>query len=144
MKQFISANQLIGQQADKLANALRGDGQKRGRWGELVLERILESSGLHKGRDFVSHGEALKLRNDDGGIQRPDAIVYLPDNKHIIVDSKVTLVSYERHAECDDPEERKPKKVMPKINVAGEEVEAMAEDADELPGSATSDALPAA
>lgn len=102
LKHFVEANQVIGQQADKLANALRGEGQKRGKWGELVLERILESSGLQNGRDYVTQGEGLGLRSETGGIHRPDAIVYLPESKHIVIDSKVTLVSYEKCVEAED------------------------------------------
>ena len=106
IKNFVTANQALGQQADSLAKALRGDGQKRGRWGELVLERILESSSLTKGRDYVLQGNSLDLRGDDGSRQKPDAIVYLPEGKHIVIDSKVTLTSYERYVESESLEER--------------------------------------
>jgi DNA recombination protein RmuC len=106
LKGIMVANQMLGDQASKLTNALRGEGQKRGRWGELVLERILESSGLQKGREYVAQAEGLRLRSDDGNLQRPDVIVYLPEKKHIVIDSKVTLLSYERYLEATDDADR--------------------------------------
>jgi DNA recombination protein RmuC len=96
IRAVVETSHAIGSQADGLAKALRGDSQLLGRWGELALERILEAAGLREGREYVTQGRGLKLRGDDGGIQRPDVIVMLPERRTLIVDSKVPLASYER------------------------------------------------
>jgi DNA recombination protein RmuC len=96
----------IGSHADGLAKALRGDSQLLGRWGELVLERILETAGLKEGREYVSQGTGLGLKDDDGSIQRPDIVVRLPEGRTLIVDSKVSLASYERLIAATDDDER--------------------------------------
>src|SRR5215471_7288268 len=94
IKQIASTNQSIGLQAENLANALKGDSQLRGRWGEVRLERILEKSGLERGREFVVQGGDFSIKNADGGSQRPDVIILLPENRHFVIDSKVSLVDY--------------------------------------------------
>ena len=67
-----------------------------GRWGELALERILEAAGLTEGREYISQGRGLGLKSESGGAQRPDIIVKLPEQRTMIIDSKVPLASYER------------------------------------------------
>ncbi len=90
-------------QADSLTRALRGDVKAQGNWGEIMLERILEESGLRAGEDYIVQGADMKLTGTDGNRLQPDVIVRLPDKKHIIVDSKVSLVDYERFCgEIDD------------------------------------------
>ena len=84
-------NGQLHKQAEDLTLALRGDKKLQGNWGELQLERILESVGLKKGREYEREAN---FKNDQGQNQRPDFIVYLPENKHIIVDSKVSLNAY--------------------------------------------------
>jgi DNA recombination protein RmuC len=84
-------NGQLHKQAEDLTLALRGDKKLQGNWGELQLERILESVGLKKGREYQREAN---FKNDQGQNQRPDFIVYLPENKHIIVDSKVSLNAY--------------------------------------------------
>jgi DNA recombination protein RmuC len=86
----------LGSKADGLTQALRGDSQLLGRWGEIVLERILEQAGLTEGREYVSQGRGLGLRSEAGGIQRPDIVVQLPEGRTMIIDSKVPLAGYER------------------------------------------------
>jgi DNA recombination protein RmuC len=87
-------NQRISEDAINLTRALKGDSRTQGAWGELVLERVLEASGLSAGRDYETQ---VTFRNDDGSRPRPDVIVRLPDNKDIVVDSKVSLKAYERY-----------------------------------------------
>jgi DNA recombination protein RmuC len=96
IKLIVETSHAIGTQADGLAKALRGDSQLLGRWGELALERILEAAGLTEGREYVSQGRGLGLRSDAGGVQKPDIIVMLPEQRTMIIDSKVPLAGYER------------------------------------------------
>jgi DNA recombination protein RmuC len=93
---MVATSTSIGNQADGLAKALRGDSQRIGRWGEIILERILETSGMKEGREYVSQGRGLGLRNEDGSLQKPDIVLMLPEQRAIIIDSKVSLKSYER------------------------------------------------
>jgi DNA recombination protein RmuC len=86
-------NTRISEDAINLTRALKGDSRAQGAWGELVLERVLEASGLTAGRDYETQ---VTFRNDDGSRPRPDVIVRLPDNKDIVIDAKVSLKAYER------------------------------------------------
>lgn len=93
----------LNQEALNLTNALKGDKKTQGNWGELVLERVLEKSGLRKGIEY----EIQKaFRDEDHNLFRPDVIVRLPDNKDIIIDSKVSLLAYERYCTLDEEQER--------------------------------------
>lgn len=92
-------NQRISEDAINLTRALRGDTRSQGAWGELVLERVLEASGLQSGREYTTQAS---FSDAEGGRQRPDVIVHLPDEKDIVVDSKVSLVAYERFCSADD------------------------------------------
>lgn len=94
-------------EAQRLAAALKGEVKTQGDWGEMILSRILESSGLQEGREFVLQGEGFDLRSPRGTKLRPDVVVLLPENRHLIIDSKVSLVAYERHAASQDPQEQK-------------------------------------
>jgi DNA recombination protein RmuC len=89
-------------QADSLSKALRGDVKAQGNWGEIVLERILEQSGLEKGLTYTVQGEDMKLKAEDGSRQKPDVVVNLPDGKHLIIDSKVSLTAYDRYCSEQD------------------------------------------
>ena len=90
-------------EAQRLATALKGEVKTQGDWGEMILQRILEASGLREGHEFVLQGEGLDLRSESGTKIRPDAVVMLPENRHLIVDSKVSLVAY---LATDEAEER--------------------------------------
>lgn len=89
----------IAKANDGLARALRGDVKAQGNWGEVMLERILEESGLRKDIDYIVQASET---NEAGNRLRPDVIVKLPENKHIIIDSKVSLTSYERYCSAAD------------------------------------------
>ena len=91
-------SQAVGQKADQLAVALKGDNKAVGNWGELVLERLLESAGLQKGRDFDLQVSAASA---DGRFQ-PDAVVRLPENRCLVIDSKMSLKDYADHAAAAD------------------------------------------
>ena len=106
IKLILETSHTIGNQADGLAKALRGDSQLLGRWGELALERILEAAGLTEGREYISQGRGLGLKSESGGVQRPDIIVNLPEQRTMIIDSKVPLASYERLIAANDEAER--------------------------------------
>ena len=93
LKKLQELNHKISNDAQNLTNALKGDVKKQGNWGEVILERVLERSGLTPGREFERE---VVDENSDGKQIRPDVIIHLPDKKHLIVDSKVSLVAYER------------------------------------------------
>ncbi|HBH06692.1 MAG TPA: DNA recombination protein RmuC [Flavobacteriales bacterium] len=96
-------NAQLSEDATNLTKALKGDSKLRGNWGELVLERVLELSGLEKDREYRME---VVVHRTDGTLYRPDAVVYLPDNKHIIIDSKVSLVAYEQLSSATDSKVR--------------------------------------
>ncbi|MBS1595189.1 MAG: DNA recombination protein RmuC [Bacteroidetes bacterium] len=92
-------NKRMSEEALNLTRALKGDTKKQGNWGELILEKVLERSGLTKGREYdVQQSFTL----EDGSRLQPDVIVRLPDGKNIIVDSKVSLIAYERYTSALD------------------------------------------
>lgn len=96
-------NLKITKEAENLTKALKGDSKMQGNWGELVLERVLEKSGLEKDREY-SVQQSFTL--EDGTRVLPDVIIHLPDGKKMVVDSKVTLTDYERYINADDEAER--------------------------------------
>lgn len=111
-KENTQRNQLIGQigelqkqakqiseDANHLASALKGDNKVQGQWGEIILERLLEQSGLTKGREYETQ---LNYKDEAGKNYRPDVVIHLPEAKDIIVDSKVALVEYERYVREDE------------------------------------------
>ena len=92
-------NTLVSQEANNLTRALKGDNQQQGAWGEVVLERLLEASGLRSPENYeMQHTTS----NEDGARIRPDALVHLPDNKHIIIDSKVSLTAFTEFIEAPE------------------------------------------
>jgi DNA recombination protein RmuC len=98
----------IGREAVNLANALKGDNKAQGNWGEMILERILQDSGLRKGVEYQSQVSLYEQSNEGiGGRRRaPDIIIYLPNNKQLIIDAKVSLVHYEQYVNAGTEGER--------------------------------------
>ena len=92
-------NKRMSEEALNLTKALKGDSKKQGNWGELILEKVLEKSGLTKGREYDVQ---QSFTMEDGSRLQPDVIIHLPDNKNLVVDSKVSLVAYERYISSDD------------------------------------------
>lgn len=92
-------SQQVSADAANLATALKGDNKRQGNWGEVVLERILEQSGLQKGREYDTQ---VNLRGEGGERRLPDVIVRLPEGRDIVIDAKVSLVDYQRFCEAED------------------------------------------
>lgn len=93
---------LMSDEANKLTKALKGDSKIQGDWGEIILERILEQSGLRKDSEYFKQGVGIEVRDDEGVKLKPDFVIKLPDNKNIIVDSKVSIKSYQELINEDD------------------------------------------
>ena len=124
-------NQKLGEDAENLTRALKGDTKAQGTWGEIILERILEESGLRKGIEYDSQGG---FRDTAGKLLKPDVIVHLPEEKDIVIDSKVSLVAYEKYVRAEDDEDRVKalKEHMISINAHLKGLES--KKYDELPG----------
>jgi DNA recombination protein RmuC len=104
LKKLYDLNSKISEEANNLTKALKGDVKKQGNWGEVVLERILERSGLNEGTQ--GYEKQFSDTSEDGRRIQPDIVINLPDNKHIIVDSKVSLIAYERAVNAETEEDR--------------------------------------
>lgn len=100
---LVELNDKLSQDAVNLTNALKGDQKSQGNWGEVILENILERSGLKKG---VEYDTQEMSENNQGERIQPDLIVYLPEDKHIIIDSKVSLIAYENYVSSNTEQER--------------------------------------
>jgi len=98
------ANLEISKAAEHLTSALKGDVRVQGHWGEMVLTKILDVSGLREGIEYTTQGRDLKLKSNDGRTAKPDVIVHLPDDQHIVVDAKVSLKHYEAIGALEDTE----------------------------------------
>jgi DNA recombination protein RmuC len=103
VRKLTELNARVSEEANNLTKALKGDVKKQGNWGEVILERVLERSGLTKGQEYEREEV---VDGADMSVQRPDVIIHLPDNKHIIIDSKVSLVAYERFVSAEADEHR--------------------------------------
>lgn len=101
--QLIEHTNVVSQQANNLATALKGDSKTQGDWGEMILERVLEMAGLQKG---VQYDVQVNMKSEDGSNQRPDFVVNLPEDRKLVIDSKVSLTAYERFASAESDEER--------------------------------------
>ena len=99
LKQLHSLNHQMSEETSNLTQALKGDSKTQGNWGELILERLLERSGLTEGAEF---DREKSFTDETGKRLRPDVILNLPDNKHVVIDSKVSLLHYEQALNSDD------------------------------------------
>lgn len=104
IKQLTALNQQITREAENLTSALKGQSKTQGDWGELILEEILEKSGLVKGTHYSVQ---QSLTNPEGKVQRPDVIINLPENKSIIIDSKVSLTAYTDYCNTENNDHQK-------------------------------------
>ncbi|EJI85515.1 hypothetical protein AEST_18540 [Alishewanella aestuarii B11] len=123
-------NQHITKEAHELSTALRGQKKLQGNWGELVLENVLDRSGLQPGKDYQRE---VSFSTDDGKF-RPDAIVYLPQNKHLVIDAKVSLNAYTRYVNAEQELERQQALKEHVQAVASRIKELSAKDYFRLPG----------
>ncbi|ROI08203.1 DNA recombination protein RmuC [Chryseobacterium sp. H3056] len=103
IKLMMEQTNKISQEANNLATALKGQTKTQGDWGELILERILEDSGLTKDREYFTQ---FNIKNENGENQRPDFMLKLPGNQIVIIDSKVSLNAYERMVSAENEDDR--------------------------------------
>lgn len=101
VRRLAELNVTIGQQAQSLASALRGNSKAQGDWGEMILETLLEQSGLVRDRHFLVQ---TNLKDESGANLRPDVVLNLPGGKQVVVDSKVSLTAYVTYTESEEPE----------------------------------------
>ena len=103
VRQLMELNKTVSQEANNLTKALTGSNKTQGNWGELILERVLETAGLRKGEEFdvqESH------TTGDGKRLQPDVVLHLPEDRHLVIDAKATLVAYEDYASAEDDKHR--------------------------------------
>ena len=97
--QLMGLNQTLSEDAKSLTQALKGSTKAQGNWGELILERVLETAGLRKGFEYDVQENHQR---DDGSRAQPDVVIHLPEGRHLVVDAKVSLIAYEEYASADD------------------------------------------
>jgi DNA recombination protein RmuC len=112
VQRLIEMSQQVSQEANNLATALKGNNKQQGNWGEMILESILDNSGLSKGRDyllqeFLRDNTGRIIKDEHGKGLQPDVIVQYPDQRKIIIDSKVSLIAWEQYVSADNPGSQK-------------------------------------
>jgi DNA recombination protein RmuC len=130
MQNLQSASNRINEEAENLTKALKGDNKIQGNWGELVLERILEDSGLRKDHEYFVQPSS---RDEQGRVKRPDIVIRLPEGKDVVVDSKVTLVAYEQALSSEDEQARQVYLKQHVDAVRGQVKKLAEQDYDQLP-----------
>ena len=129
-------NERISEDAINLTSALKGQSKTRGAWGEMILERVLEESGLQKGREYEVQ---VMYASEEGQRRHPDVIVHLPEDKDIVIDSKVSLTAYEKYCSAET-EEKKEKRLKEHILSVRTHIKALSEKRyEELEGIRTLD-----
>ncbi|MCF6340835.1 MAG: DNA recombination protein RmuC [Sulfurimonas sp.] len=113
IKSIKEINHQMSLDAKNLTNALKGDSKTQGIWGEMILERVLENSGLREGKEYER--EVSMENESDGSRYRPDVVVHLPDTRDIIIDAKTSLTAYEQYISSQEEEQ---KKLFAKAHVA--------------------------
>ncbi|MEP6504999.1 MAG: DNA recombination protein RmuC [Betaproteobacteria bacterium] len=103
VRQLMELNQTLSRDATNLTNALKGSAKTQGNWGELILERVLEASGLRKGHEY--HVQDSQL-DEEGRRLQPDVVIHLPEDRRLVVDAKVSLVAYDRFTSATTDDER--------------------------------------
>ena len=103
ISKLFELNQTMAKEAKNLTTALKGDVKTQGNWGELILQKILERSGLQKNVEFKTQAA---YQTEDGKRQHPDVVIYLPEEKNMIIDAKVSLTAYERYFSTEDESDR--------------------------------------
>ena len=112
VKDLVDLSESLRKEAQNLTTALKADPKKQGSWGEMILERILEQSGLNKDREYylenyLKDDNGKYMINDEGQKMRPDAIIQYPDERKVIIDAKVSINAYIRYVEAETSEEQK-------------------------------------
>ena len=130
MQNLQSASNRINEEAENLTKALKGDNKIQGNWGELVLERILEDSGLRRDHEYFVQPSS---RDEQGRVKRPDIVIRLPEGKDVVVDSKVTLVAYEQALSSEDEQARQVYLKQHVDAVRGQVKKLAEQDYDQLP-----------
>jgi DNA recombination protein RmuC len=98
VRQLMFLNQQLSAEANSLTQALKGSSNTRGSWGELILERVLESSGLRKGEEY---DVKESVKREDGSRGQPDVVIHLPESKELVIDSKLSLIAYEEYTNAE-------------------------------------------
>lgn len=106
VKDLLEAHKKTTEETVHLTQALKGNVKIQGDWGEMVLERILKASGLRQGEEFTLQGKGLGMKTEEGGPLKPDVVVHLPDNRDIVIDSKVSLTPYHKYIQAETEQER--------------------------------------